>query len=245
MSRMKRAFPMPIWLAAYLMAALACLGALWFLAPGEVKAFSPADIASLLKLDAGRLQSLIPSLETALSISIGCLLIGYPAGYVLGRSRRRTAKMLWLMTPLWLLGGVLLFAAQWMDLLPQSIRSFLSPIEYWGLHFPAGQVLILFPLMLLPAATGFLTVDTALTETARDLGASRVRAFLTLTFPRTLPGTIAGFSLVFLLAAGFSLIEAPDPSFGFIMSAGAVLIALAFLLLLFYWLFQRKTRRPN
>jgi spermidine/putrescine transport system permease protein len=242
---MKRAFPLPVWLAAFFGALLFDFFALWFLAPGAVNAFSLADFASLLSLDASRLQSLIPGLETALVISLCCLIVGSPMGYLLGKSKRRTAKMLWLMAPLWLLGGALLFAAQWMDLLPQSIRSFLSPIEYWGLHFPAGQVLILFPLMLLPAATGFLTVDTALPETARDLGASRVRAFLTLTFPRTLPGTIAGFSLVFLLAAGFSLIEAPDPSFGFIMSAGAVLIALAFLLLLFYWLFQRKTRRPN
>ncbi len=244
MSRMKRAFSLPIWLASYLGAALACLCALWFLAPGAVNAFSLIDFASLLSWDAGRLQSLIPGLETALAISLCCLIIGYPAGYALGKSRRRTAKMLWMMPLLWLIGGALLFAAQWMNLLPQSIQSFLRPIEYWGLRSPAGQVLILFPLMLLPAATGFLTVDASLPEAARDLGASRVRAFLTLTFPRTLPGTLVGFIQVLLFATGFFLKDAPGLPFDFILSANAALAILALLLLVFYWLFQRKTRRP-
>ena len=245
MSRRKRAFPLPVWLLAFFGAVLFAFSVLWFLAPGAVNAFCLGDFASLLSMDAGRFLSFLPGLETALFITVCCLIAGYPMGYLLGNSRQRTARILWLIPLLWLIGGALLFATQWMTLLPLYIQSFLYPIEYWGLRSTAGQALILFPLMLLAAATGFGICDTALPETALDLGASRIRAFLTLTFPRTLPGTFVGFSLVFLFSAGFSLIGTPELSIGFILSANAVLAILAFLLLIFYWLFQHKTRRAK
>ena len=45
-------------------------------------------------------------------------------------------------------------------------------------------------------------MDWGLLEAARDLGASRIQAFLTVTWPLTLPGLLGGVILTFVPARG-------------------------------------------
>ena len=46
-------------------------------------------------------------------------------------------------------------------------------------------------------------MDWDLVEAARDLGASAPKAFLTITFPLTLPGLLSGVILTFIPSATF------------------------------------------
>lgn len=65
-----------------------------------------------------------------------------------------------------------------------------------------GMVYSLLPFMILPVYNSVQKMDWSLVEAARDLGASRARAFLTVTLPRTLPGLLSGVVLVFVPSIG-------------------------------------------
>lgn len=60
--------------------------------------------------------------------------------------------------------------------------------------------LTLYPYVLLPTLAGFRAVDAAMEEAARNLGASRWRAFRTVLLPIVAPSVLAGALLVFIEA---------------------------------------------
>jgi spermidine/putrescine transport system permease protein len=56
--------------------------------------------------------------------------------------------------------------------------------------------------MALPLYVSLEQVDPRLIEAAEDLYANKIRAFLRVTFPLSLPGVVAGTLLTFIPAAG-------------------------------------------
>ena len=65
-----------------------------------------------------------------------------------------------------------------------------------------GMVYALIPFMILPTFTTVDKLDFSVVEAARDLGASPLHAFFTVTVPLTLPGLMAGCVLVFIPSMG-------------------------------------------
>src|SRR5207248_7404312 len=66
----------------------------------------------------------------------------------------------------------------------------------------AGITYNFLPFMALPLYVSLEQIDGRLIEAAQDLYASRVRAFLRVTLPRSLPGIFAGTVVTFVPAAG-------------------------------------------
>jgi spermidine/putrescine transport system permease protein len=66
----------------------------------------------------------------------------------------------------------------------------------------AGITYNFLPFMVLPLYVSLEQVDARLIEAAGDLYASRLQAFLRVTFPLSLPGVFAGTLLTFIPAAG-------------------------------------------
>ena len=66
----------------------------------------------------------------------------------------------------------------------------------------AGITYNYLPFMALPLYVSLEGIDKRLIEAAQDLYASRVKAFLRITFPLSLPGVFAGTLLTFIPAAG-------------------------------------------
>jgi len=66
----------------------------------------------------------------------------------------------------------------------------------------AGITYNFLPFMALPIYVSLEQIDQRLIEAAEDLYASRVMAFLRVTFPLSLPGVFAGTLLTFIPAAG-------------------------------------------
>jgi spermidine/putrescine transport system permease protein len=71
-----------------------------------------------------------------------------------------------------------------------------------------GLVYTLLPFMILPLYASLLKLDRRLMEAARDLGATSRHVFFHIVLPLTLPGIIAGSTMVFLPALGLFYI--PD-----------------------------------
>ena len=59
-------------------------------------------------------------------------------------------------------------------------------------------VLTLYPYVLLPTLAGLKAIDVSLEEASQNLGASRWRAFWTVTFPLVVPALLSGALLVFI-----------------------------------------------
>jgi spermidine/putrescine transport system permease protein len=66
----------------------------------------------------------------------------------------------------------------------------------------AGITYNFLPFMALPVYVALEQIDARLIEAANDLYASRLRAFLRVTLPLSLPGVVAGTLLTFIPAAG-------------------------------------------
>jgi len=65
-----------------------------------------------------------------------------------------------------------------------------------------GMVYAFFPFMVLPIHTSISKIDQNLLEAAQDLGANRVRTFLRVVLPLTVPGIFAGVIQVFIPSLG-------------------------------------------
>jgi iron(III) transport system permease protein len=79
-----------------------------------------------------------------------------------------------------------------------------QPIDFFGgggfLGVVILEVLHLYPIMYLNVAAALSNIDPSLDEAARNVGASGLRLFRTITFPLMLPGYFAGAIIVFIWA---------------------------------------------
>src|SRR6185437_7404943 len=66
-----------------------------------------------------------------------------------------------------------------------------------------GMVHVLLPLMILPLLSAMANIDRRLVPAAASLGAPPWMAFARVFLPLSLPGIIAGTSLVFIVALGY------------------------------------------
>ena len=142
-----------------------------------------------------------------------CILIAYPMAYGVARSpeRWRNLLLLLIILPFWT--SLLLRVYAWIGLLKTNgiinnalldIGIISSPLPMMNNAFSVyvGVVYSYLPFMLLPLYASLSRLDFTLLEAANDLGASRARAFLTITLPLSIPGMIAGAMLVFIPAVG-------------------------------------------
>jgi putative spermidine/putrescine transport system permease protein len=144
--------------------------------------------------------------------------------------------------------GVINTTLEWLALIERPV-----PLMYNEFGVIIGLVHIYVPFMVLTLVGVIGRIDRALEEAARGLGASRTRTFLEVTLPLSLPGIVAGSLLVFALAisayvtpvllGGSSVLTVPiliyqqvSASFnlGFAGALGAVLLAVALMLVLGY-----------
>ena len=153
------------------------------------------------------------SVRIAFFSTILCTLIAYPMAYGVARAPEswRNPLLLLIVLPFWT--SLLLRVYAWIGLLKNNgvINNFLmnigvidAPLQMMNNAFSVyvGIVYSYLPFMLLPLYASLSRLDFTLLEAASDLGASRTRAFLTITLPLSIPGVIAGAMLVFIPAVG-------------------------------------------
>lgn len=157
------------------------------------------------------------SLKLAFLSTSAIILLGYPFGYYMGQLSEKWKKrmMLLLMIPFWtsslirLYGWIILFRSNGvLDIILMNLHITEKPLKLLY-SYPAvatGMVYALLPIMILSVYASVEKMDWNLVEAARDLGASRTRAFWTITFPLTLPGLMSGIILTFIPSMGLFFI---------------------------------------
>ena len=163
------------------------------------------------------LQCFRESFQLAVSTTLLNVLIGYPFGYFMGRLRPEGKRLLMflIMVPFWTSSLIRLYG--WIIIL-QVKGIFNNALLTLGIideplkilySYPAvliGMVYALLPFMILAVYTSVEKMDWTLVEAARDLGASRAKAFFTITLRMTLPGLMSGVILTFVPSMGLFFI---------------------------------------
>lgn len=158
-------------------------------------------------------QVLLKSLRYGLIVAIACLVVGYPVAYLLARvaTKRRHLLFIALIIPFWtsivvrtfawkiVLGtnGLVNFALRDLGLIDLPIK-----FLYTEAAVLVGLTHVFLPFMILPLYAVLEKIDPALEEAAMDLGAGRIRTFLKVVLPLSLPGLSTGCMLVFILTIG-------------------------------------------
>jgi spermidine/putrescine transport system permease protein len=138
------------------------------------------------------MHTFIFSIGVALITTAICLLIGYPAAYILSRMEKKVAKI-----------TVLLFILpMWINFLIRTLATvalfdFLKiPLGQGSLYF--GMVYNFLPFMVYPIYNILQKTDHSLIEAAQDLGANPRQVFLRIVLPLSFPGIASGIMMVFM-----------------------------------------------
>lgn len=143
--------------------------------------------------------------------TISTLVLGYPLAYHLAQRETKYKAALFIMVLSPLLTDVVIRCYGWMLLLGDRglINNALVdmgliqnplPLMYNVGGVYVGLVHVYLPFMVLSLIGSIQSIDPDLREAARSLGASRVKSFLKITLPLSLPGIASGCILVFLLS---------------------------------------------
>ena len=140
------------------------------------------------------IKNLLSSMLLGLITTAACLLLAYPAAYILSRikSHRKTILLLLFIMPMWI--NFVLRAMALKELL--SLFGILGKYNYFNTVL--GMVYDYLPFMILPLYTTLIKMDKSLEEAAADLGANGWNVFAKVTLPLSVPGIVSGVTMVFL-----------------------------------------------
>jgi spermidine/putrescine transport system permease protein len=155
----------------------------------------------------------IRSLEYAGIATALALVISYPVAYWIAfrGGRWKNLLLLFIVAPFFV--TYLIRTLAWETILSDNgfVVNTLQSLHVLG---PSGRLLAtstavvagitynFLPFMALPLYVSLEQIDGRLIEAAEDLYASKLQAFLRVTFPLSLPGVVAGTLLTFIPAAG-------------------------------------------
>lgn len=140
-----------------------------------------------------------------------CGLLAYPYAFLLTRvtGRVKVLLMALVLVPFWT--SMLARTYAWLVLLQDNgpVQALLQSL---GLTIPLlrnpagvliGMVQILLPFMVLPLYNTMNSIDARLIHAAQTLGANKLKTFLRVYFPLSLPGLMSGGIIVYVLSLGF------------------------------------------
>lgn len=156
---------------------------------------------------------LLETIKVSLIATAASLLVGYPVAYFMVRIAGRWNALLVFFVVAPLLTSIIMRTFGWRVLLARhgllnawlmALGLISSPTDYAGQAIAVyiGLVHVLVPFMVLSITAVLQGVDARLEESARVLGADRLRCFLHITLPLSLEGIATGCILVFVITNG-------------------------------------------
>lgn len=137
-------------------------------------------------------NTFVYSIGIAILTTVGCILLGYPAAWILSRSSSGYSKTL-----------IMLFILpMWVNIL---VRTLATVALFDFARLPLGEGALIFgmiynfiPFMIYPIYDTLQKMDKSYIEAAQDLGASSAQVFWKVVFPLSMPGIISGVMMVFM-----------------------------------------------
>ena len=124
------------------------------------------------------INTFVYSIGVAIITTVVCILLGYPAAYILTQMRMKYASTV-----------VVLF------ILPMWVNMNV-PLGEGALIF--GMVYNFLPFMIYPIYNTLQKLDKSYVEAAQDLGANPMQVFFKAVLPLSMPGIVSGILMVFM-----------------------------------------------
>lgn len=164
---------------------------------------------------------LIRTFAVSASVTLTCLLLGYPLAALIARARGAVGNLLLILVLLPFWTSLLVRTSAWVVLL-QSRGVVNTTFAWLGLIDPdapldliynrVGVIIamthILLPFMILPIYSVMKGIPPVYVRAASSLGAPPLSAFWRVYLPMSMPGVSAGALLVFILALGYYITPA-------------------------------------
>ena len=137
-------------------------------------------------------NTFVYSIGVAIVTTVLCILLGYPAAYILSNSELCRSKVM----------VVLFILPMWINIL---VRTLATVALFDFLRLPLGEGALIFgmvynfrPFMIDPIYNVMQKMDHSYIEAAQDLGASPMTVFKKVIVPLSMPGVISGVMMVFM-----------------------------------------------
>lgn len=163
--------------------------------------------------------SYLNSFEIAFSVAAVCVLLAYPSAITLTRSSRpiRVAFSMIIILPNFIAALIRTYALMVVLARGGPVNEalvatglFEAPRQLlfnrWSVII--AMTLVLLPVAVLPLANVLERIDAHLERAAQSMGAGPLASFWSVRFPLSLPGSLTGFVLVFVLALGYFITPA-------------------------------------
>ncbi len=154
------------------------------------------------------------TLRVAFFTALFTSLLAYPLAMVIAYGRPLASRITMILVVAPLVVSVIVRTYGWQLVLGNSNTGVLNwilgamgagptPVKvlYTEWAIVIASVHVFLPLMVLPLSASLSRINPSLNEAARMLGAPAWRAFLRITLPLSVPGLIAGLTIVFSLTA--------------------------------------------
>lgn len=149
----------------------------------------------------------VRSIWLAAAATLICLVISYPAAFILTRMNASTQSTLLMivMLPMWM--NFLLLTYAWMTILGNNglLNTLLGHIGIGpfkllntGGAVILGMVYNYLPYMILPLYSVMVKIDKSVIEAAQDLGCSGAGVLARVVLPLSVPGIMSGITMVFV-----------------------------------------------
>lgn len=164
-------------------------------------------------------QMFLTTFWIALVVTALCIVLGYPAAYLMSilPSPWSGLLMLAVLVPFWTSGlvrtfswliilqrnGVVNKSLVWLGLIDRPI-----PLVHNMTGVIIGMVHIMVPFLILPLYASMKAIDPNLMRAAANVGSSPTHAFFRVFLPLSMPGLVAGTIMVFVMCLGFYITPA-------------------------------------
>lgn len=153
--------------------------------------FTLANIGRFFS-DSDSLATFAVSIEVAIETTIICILLGYPAAWILANKNYNKSAVT----------VVLFILPMWINALMRTLAT-AELFSMMGLQLGKGTLLFgmvydYLPFMVYPIYTVLLKMDKGYGEAAQDLGATPFQVFRQVTLPLSMAGVRSGIMMVFM-----------------------------------------------
>ena len=142
--------------------------------------------------DKDALSTFALSIEVATENTLLCILIGYPAAYILADNKLNKSAVT----------VVLFILPMWINALMRTLAT-AELFNMAGIQLGKGTLLFgmcydYLPFMIYPIYNQLMKMDKSYAEAAQDLGTTPGQVFRKVTLPLSMPGVMSGVMMVFM-----------------------------------------------
>ena len=196
------AIPYYVWMMVFTVVPLIIIG-VFALTSEETGGFTLSNLMEMTIY----IPALWRSMVYAVITTVVCLLIGFPAAYIISRlpEEKQSTVVMLLMLPMWI--NFILRTYAWMNILDTNgfinqILGFfgVGPVKMLNTSGAVilGMIYNNLPFMILPLYSVMTKIDKSVIEAAQDLGCSQSNVIRKVIIPLAIPGISSGITMVFV-----------------------------------------------